>query len=100
VIKFYSLNARHSLTLHPTLTVLGLCTPFGAGDMRRPSSLAPRITRLLSQLVASLWQNIWKAATMGNRWQHCAWTVPLQPPINAEHEAGQAASIVFEVWVW
>jgi len=31
VIKFYSLNARHSLTLHPTLTVLGLCTPpFGA----------------------------------------------------------------------
>ena len=29
---------------------------------------------------------------------HCAWTVSLLPPINAEHEAGQALNTLFQVF--
>jgi len=31
----------------------------------------------------------------GGESQHCAWSFPLDPPINPQHEAGQPASIVF-----
>jgi len=36
------------------------------------------------------------AALVASQWQHRAWTVSLHSPINAEHEAGQAASIVLQ----
>ena len=35
------------------------------------------------------------AVLVVSQWQDRAWTVPLHPPINAENEAGQAASTVF-----
>jgi len=38
------------------------------------------------------------AELVARQWQHCAWTVPLRPPMDAEHEAGQAASTVFQVF--
>jgi len=38
------------------------------------------------------------AALVTSWWQHRAWSVPLQPPINAEHEVEQGASTVFQVF--
>jgi len=32
----------------------------------------------------------------GNKSQHRAWSFHLHPPINAQHEAGQAASTVYD----
>jgi len=36
------------------------------------------------------------AALVASQWQYCAWTVTSLLPFNAEHEAGQASSIVFQ----
>ena len=38
------------------------------------------------------------AAQVASQWHHRASTVSLHPPINAEHEAGQAASTIFQVF--
>jgi len=38
------------------------------------------------------------AAFMSNQWQHRASTVPSHPSINAEHEAGQVAGAIFQVF--
>ena len=38
------------------------------------------------------------AALVARQWQHRASTVSLYPPIKAEHEAGQAASTIFQVF--
>jgi len=35
---------------------------------------------------------------MTRQWQHRASSVPLHPPINAEHEAGQEACAVFQIF--
>jgi len=37
-------------------------------------------------------------ALVASQCQHCAWTVPSHPPINAEHEAGQAVHILVGRW--
>jgi len=38
------------------------------------------------------------AALMASQWKHRVGTLSLHPNINAEHEAGQAAITVFEVF--
>jgi len=38
------------------------------------------------------------AALMASQWQDRAWTVFLQPPIDAAHKVGQAAGTAFEVF--
>jgi len=35
-------------------------------------------------------------ALVASQWQHRAWTVPLHSPINVEHEAGHAASTLYQ----
>ena len=34
---------------------------------------------------------------VASQWQHHMWTIPLYPPINAEHEAGEDRSTVYQV---
>ena len=40
------------------------------------------------------------AALVASQRQHRAWTVSMQPPINAENEAGQAANKFIKFLVW
>jgi len=39
-----------------------------------------------------------EAALVVSQWQHRVWAVQLHPPIKGDHKAGQAASIVFQVF--
>ena len=57
---------------------------------QRPSPLASIVGNAAAFAV--------NAALVARQWQHRAWTVSLHPPINVEHEAGQAASIDFQVF--
>jgi len=36
--------------------------------------------------------------TVANQWRHSEWSFPLHPSINANHDAGQAASSVLQVF--
>jgi len=77
-----------------SFVMLAFCTLYRVSQsgLRRQFPLACAVVHPASFAV--------NGALVASRWQHRhrAWTVTLHPPINAEHEARQAASAIVQVF--